>query len=54
MKDISILPKPLSQKLFLAFSHQLPKIDVHFQNKKSLIKPDTFDFYSPPAFQLKL
>ena len=36
------------------FSYQLPKICLYFQNKKSLMKPDTFDFKSLPAFPLQL
>ena len=37
------MPKTLSPKPFLTFSYQLPKIYLHFKNKKSLMKPDTFD-----------
>ena len=38
----------------LLFSYQHPKIYLHFQNKKSLMKPDTFDFKSLPTFLLQL
>ena len=48
------MPKPLSPKPLLNFSYQLPKIFPHFQNKKSLMKPDTFDFKSLPASLLYL
>ena len=34
------------------FSYQLPKIYLPFQNEKSLMKPDEFDFRSLPTFLL--
>ena len=43
-----VMPKPLSSNPSQLFSYQLPKIYLHFQNKKSLIKPDRFDFNSTP------
>ena len=36
------------------FSYQLPKIYLHFQNKKSLMKPDTFDYKSLTVFLIQL
>ena len=38
----------------LLFSYQLPKIYLHFQNKKSLMKIDTIDFKSLLAFLQQL
>ena len=37
--------KPYSSdfKPFPTFSYQLPEIYLHFHNKKTLMKPDTFD-----------
>ena len=49
-----IMPKPLSPKPFPIFSYQFPKIYLHFHNKKSLMKPDTFDFKSLLDFLLQL
>ena len=48
------MPKPLSPNTSLLLSYQLPKIYIHFQNKKSLMKPDTFDFTSLRPFLLQL
>ena len=38
----------------LLFSYQFPKIYLPFQNKKSLMKPDRFDFISLPSILPKL
>ena len=47
--------KSLSPKPFASFfSYQLPKIYLHFQNEIFLMKSDTFDFKSLPAFLLRL
>ena len=43
-------PYTSSFKPFPTFSYQLLKIYLHFLNKKSLMKPDTFDFN--PTFSL--
>ena len=45
------MPKPLSPNPVLLFSYQLLKIYFHFQNKKSLMKPGTFDFKSLPSYR---
>ena len=46
--------KSLHPNTSLLFYHQLPKIYFHFLNKKSLMKPDIFDFKSLPAFLRQL
>ena len=46
--------KSLSHKHFPTFSYQLPKIYLDFTSKKTLMKPDTFDFTPTPAFLLQL
>ena len=48
------MPNSFHPNPSILFSYLLPKIYVHFQNKKSLIKPATFDFKSLPAFLLQL
>ena len=42
--------KPFYTNPSILLSYQLPKIYLHFQTKKSLIKPDRFDFKSLPNF----
>ena len=48
------IPKPFLQNPSLPFFNQLSKIYLLSQNKKSLMKPDTFDFKSLSTFQLQL
>ena len=51
------MPKPFYPNPFLLIFYLLPKIPKngdHFQNKTSLMKPDTFDFKSLSDFLLQL
>ena len=45
---------PILKNPSLLLSYQLPKINLHFQNKKSLMIPDTFDFKYLQLFLLQL
>ena len=53
MKQVILKKKP-SPNPSQIFSYQLPKIYLHFQNKQSLMKLDTFDFKYLPTFLLQL
>ena len=50
-QNSSMRPSSSDFKLYPTFSNQLPKIYVHFHNKKKkkLMKPDIFNF-NPPSF----
>ena len=52
MNETSHAINPFHINISLLLSYQLPKIFLHFQNKKkkSLMKPDTIDFKSLLTF----
>ena len=45
-----VVPKPFFAQTCPTHSFQIPEIYVPFQNKKSLMKPDTFLFKFLPTF----
>ena len=49
-----ICRNPFHPNTSLLFSYQFPKIYHHFENKKYLMKPNTFEFKSLPDFLQKL